>query len=239
MKQKVNYEDYSSGRVLYGVPGATNFPVNLASEIFEKCASYLTDKGNKGPYIIYDPFCGVAYSLAVIGFLHGESIKEIFASDIDKTILEFAHKNLSLLTTKGINNRIAELKKFIQEYKKESHKDALKSAEKLKKKIMSIKIKEFQFNIFGDADLPKQISKIDMVITDVPYGKLTNWSGLKNGTNPTQAFFDKIKERLSENSVVAIVSNKKQEILYEGFIKMKSFKSGKRKIVLLKLKIIC
>ena len=234
MKQKVNYEDYSSGRVLYGTPGATNFPVSLAGEIFQKCKEYLAKNGNLGSYTIYDPFCGVAYSLTVLGFLRGKNIKEIFASDVNKTILEFAHKNLSLLTTKGINNRITELKKFIDDYKKDSHREALESAEKLKLKTknLSIKTKEFQFNILSDDDLPKQVSKIDIVVADVPYGKLANWSGLKNGINPIQASLDKIKNGLGEVSIVAIVLNKKQEISYKGYTKIKSFKSGKRKVVL-------
>ena len=34
VSEKKNYEDYSSGRVLYGAPEATNFSVRLASEFF-------------------------------------------------------------------------------------------------------------------------------------------------------------------------------------------------------------
>lgn len=233
--KKYNYEDYSSGRVLYGAPGATNFPVSLAVEIFKKCSLNLAEKGNKGPYVIYDPFCGVAYSLTVFGFLQGEKIKEIFASDVDKTVLEFAHKNLSLLSARGINNRINELKKFIQKYKKDSHKEALKSAERLKTVVtkLSIKIAEFQFNILDDVELPKFVNQIDIVFADVPYGKLTNWDGLKEGMNPAQIFLNNIKNILKVNAVVAVVLNKKQEIKFEGYSKVKSFKSGKRKVLLL------
>ena len=235
MKRKVNYEDYSSGRVLYGAPKATNFPVSLTLEIFERCSEYLSKKGNLGPYVIYDPFCGVAYSLTVLGFLRGENIKEMFASDADKTILEFAHKNLSLLTVKGINNRIAELTKFIQEYKKDSHKEALKSAELLKTKTESLNIKTevFQFNVLNTDSLPKFANKIDIIIADVPYGKLTKWEGLKEGTNPIQVFLDKIQDRLSKTAIVAIILDKKQDIKYDGYRKIKSFKIVKRKIVLL------
>lgn len=241
MKQKVNYEDYSSGRVLYGAPKATNFPVSLTLEIFEKCSEYLSKKRNLGPYVIYDPFCGVAYSLTVLGFLCGENIKEMIASDADKTILEFAHKNLSLLTVKGINNRIAELTKYIHEYKKDSHKQALDSAERLKVKTKSLNIKTevFQFNILYADSLPKFVNKIDIIIADVPYGKLTKWEGLKEGTNPIQEFLNKIKDRLSKNAMVVIILNKKQEIEYNGYEKIKSFKSNKRRIVLLKPNIIC
>ncbi len=94
---KENYEDYSSGRVLYGVKGATNFPVRLSSEIFQHCVTYLKNQEKQGPYTIYDPFCGVAYSLTVMGFIHGGDIASIIASDADGRLLEFAQKNLSLM----------------------------------------------------------------------------------------------------------------------------------------------
>ncbi len=110
---KENYEDYSSGRVLYGAPKATNFPVRLASEIFLCCSEHLKKNGSSGPYTIYDPFCGSAYSLTVMGFFHGLKIKDIFASDVNNTILEFAQKNLSLLSEIGLQKRINELEGFM------------------------------------------------------------------------------------------------------------------------------
>ncbi len=235
MKTKDNYEDYSSGRVLYGAPMATNFPVGLTLDIYRKCSEQLIKNGNSGPYVIYDPFCGVAYSLTVLGFFNGENIKKIIASDVDKTMLEFAHKNLSLLTKKGIDIRIKELKRFIQDYNKNSHEEALISAEKLKiiSNELTTEIKEFQYNILSDIQLPKFVNKIDMIITDLPYGKLTNWEGVDREINPTQQFLNKIKDRLKKNSVVVIVSNKQQKVIYEGFNKVKSFKVGKRKIIML------
>ncbi len=236
MKKKINFEDYSSGRVIYGAPGATNFPVGLASDIFEKCKQYLNEQGSFGPYSLYDPFCGAGYSLTVLGLLHGQSIKNIFASDVDKTILEFAHKNLSLLSTRGIDNRISELEKFIKEYKKDSHKEALKSALVIKENVNSLQTKtsEFQFDMLKGEELPKQINKIDLVITDVPYGKLANWEGVEEGKNPIQITLDKIKNRLNEVSIVAVVLNKKQEIKYNGYEKIKTLKFPKRKVFLLK-----
>lgn len=232
--KKENYEDYSSGRVLYGAPKATNFPVGLTLEIYKRCSEYLRIRGNLGPYVVYDPFCGVAYSLTVLGFFNGKNIKQIIASDADKTILEFAHKNLSLLTKKGMSNRIKELEKFIKEYDKDSHKEALISAKKLKtiSGELSIKIEEFQHNVLSNTPLLKHIRGIDMVIADVPYGKLTDWIGLKEGENPIQLFLDQIKSKLGKNSVIAIVLNKKQEVSYIGYKKLKSYKSGKRKVLI-------
>ncbi|QQR50549.1 hypothetical protein IPF86_01355 [Candidatus Nomurabacteria bacterium] len=233
---KENYEDYSSGRVLYGAPKATNFPVRLASEIFLCCSEHLKKNGSSGPYTIYDPFCGSAYSLTVMGFFHGLKIKDIFASDVNNTILEFAQKNLSLLSEIGLQKRINELEGFIEEYGKVSHKEALESAHKLEKKIKStnhIKINCFGFDILSNENLPKQVPTIDFVITDLPYGKLTNWVGLTQDVNPTQKFLNKIKTRLAKVSIVAIVLNKKQEIKYDGFVKIKTLKLEKRKIILL------
>ncbi len=235
---KESYEDYSSGRVIYGAAGATNFPVRLSSEVFQQCAHYLKTKGKSGPYKLYDPFCGVAYSLTVIGFLHGSEIESIAGSDSDSRMLEFAQKNLSLLSTKGLNKRIEELKRFVQEYNKASHKEALESAHRLQSKIQSSTtgaIQCFQFNAAGDKEFPESLPEIDMVITDLPYGKLTRWEGPVTEEGPAKKFLEKLKHKLSPISVVAIIHNKKQPISHPGYKVIRSFALGKRKIALLAL----
>lgn len=172
--------------------------------------------------------------MTVLGFLHGQNIQKIYASDIDEKVLEFAEKNLSLLTEIGMDKRISELKKFIGEYNKDSHKEALESAYRLKDIVpTSLPTKVFQFDIIGKADLPLEISQIDFVFADVPYGELTEWKSLEDGKNPIQSFLDKIKSRLSERSVVAIALNKKQAISHDGFKKVKTLSRGTRKIVIL------
>ena len=55
-----NYEDFSSGRVLYGAKGIPNFPVRLLHEIYGYSKSYLEKKED---IVIYDPCCGAAYAL--------------------------------------------------------------------------------------------------------------------------------------------------------------------------------
>ena len=234
-KKRINYQDYSSGRVLYGMSGATNFSVRISNEIFEWCDKYFTSKGKTAPYIIYDPFCGIAYSLTELGFLHGSKIKYIVGSDIDEKSLEFAKKNLSLLTYKGIDNRIEELQKFINQYNRESHKEALDSAKRLKAIINpNINIEIFQFNILNNMIFSKDVIDIDLVITDVPYGELTKWQGIeKDSKNPIQIFLDKLKTILSKDSLVVIVLNKKQIISYAGYNKIKILNRGTRKIIIL------
>ena len=231
-----NYEDYSSGRVIYGATGATNFPVRLSSEIFQQCIHHLKSKGKPGPYKIYDPFCGVAYSLTVIGFLHRAEIESIAASDSDVRLLEFARKNLSLLTATGLDRRIQELKHFIQEYDKASHKDALESAHRLQSKLQPFEtraIQCFQFNAVSDDDFPGSLPELDVVITDLPYGNLSQWEGSGTTDNFAQRFMEKLHKKLGPISVVAVIRDKKQPISHEGYQTLRSFTLGKRKAVLL------
>jgi hypothetical protein len=46
-------------------------------------------------------------------------------------------------------------------------------------KGLSIKTEIFQHNFLVDAELPKSMSPVDVVITDLPYGNLVNWIGFK------------------------------------------------------------
>lgn len=113
-----SFEYLSSGNVLYNAPGLTAFPVRLASEIAQRCFHELEQSGHDGPYTIYDPCSGGAYLLASVGFLHGNRIKKIIASDCEIIAIDIARKNLSLLNIKGINERIQNLIKLEEEYKK-------------------------------------------------------------------------------------------------------------------------
>src|SRR5678816_1175376 len=103
-KERVDYSDLTSGRVFYSLPGHPAFPVRLASEIFQRCMAYraaIYDAA--GRCTLYDPCCGAAYHLSVLGFLHGEQIGEIIASDIDETALAAARRNLGLLHRDGFD----------------------------------------------------------------------------------------------------------------------------------------
>lgn len=234
---KDNFEDYSSGRVLYGVTGATNFPVRLISEIFQRSKEQLEVLNSNGPYNIYDPFCGAGYSITVLGFLHGDQIKSLTGSDINSEILDVAKKNLSLLSRSGLESRIKELEQLYKNFTKQSHKDALISASRLGNKVDSfsrkIKTQIFQQNVLEKLSSEKFEKNIDLVITDLPYGKLTNWSGVKSNNNLPSQFIKNIKPLLNRNSVLAISFNKQQEVDHIGYKKLKGFKIGTRKVLLL------
>jgi hypothetical protein len=64
--QKGNYEDFSSGKVILHKSKYQNYPVRLAGEIFCQCLEYIKKQSN---FCVYDPCCGSAYMLTVLGFL--------------------------------------------------------------------------------------------------------------------------------------------------------------------------
>ena len=227
-----NREDLSSGRVIYGVTGATNFPVRLIEEMFLRADNIL---GGKSPYTIYDPFCGSGYSLTVLGFIYPEMVDVLIASDINSDILDTARKNLALLTQTGLEKRSKELKELQDKFQKVSHKEALESVGKLARKLKPGGIPStcFELNVLKDKS-EKDLKTVDIVIADIPYGKLAQWQGSEEGINPVQAFLDNIKMQLRADVLIVLSSNKKQEVQYGGFNKVKSFKVGTRKILFLR-----
>jgi 23S rRNA (guanine2535-N1)-methyltransferase len=228
-KNKISYEHLSSGKILYNSAGLTAFPVRLANEIIQRCFNILEFKGNNGPYIIYDPCCGGGYLLTSIGFLHGERIKKIIASDIDIKALDIAKKNLSLLHVEGLNKRIGELKSLAQTYNKPSHWEAIASAIKLYDLVDSnnhISIDCFKADILN---VNKHSFKADIIFTDFPYGLLTKWSA--NEGDVLSYFLTNISKCMKSNSsLLAIVYDKKLKINNPGFQRIKHFKIGKRYI---------
>ncbi|MBU5437218.1 hypothetical protein KQI42_04305 [Tissierella sp. MSJ-40] len=234
--ENINYEDYSSGRVFYNQYGATSFPVRLTSEIFQRCANILKENGVSSPYSIYDPCCGGAYLLTTIGYLFGNRINKIYASDIDRTVLELAKKNLSLLTQSGLNNRIEEINKMISVYGKESHHEALQSALRLKDLLSKIP-HSIDINCFmcdaTKTDTINTVNNINMVITDLPYGDIVSWVNASDENEAIFQLLDNLLPKLSTNAVVAIISKKKTAVRHNNYKRVDRFKIGKRQVTLL------
>lgn len=235
-----DYSDYSSGRVLYSLSGHPAFPVRLASEIFQRClAQREKNYSISTPCHLYDPCCGAAYHLSVLGFLHGHQIKKISASDVDEKAVALASRNLGLLSAAGMDERIAELDRLLALYQKDSHRQALFSAHRLQSKpLADLKAQAFQANALDRDALTRQIppGTVDIVFSDVPYGQHSHWQ--EAGRGPTQSplwlLLDALCGILSAASVVALVSDKQQKPAHAGYQRLEHFQLGKRSIVLLK-----
>ena len=244
-KEVQDYSDLSSGRVFYSIPGHPAFPIRLASEIFQRCmASREAIYGDSSPCTLYDPCCGAAYQLSVLGILHRNHIREIIASDIEEKAVDLARRNLGLLTVAGLDSRMNEINTMIKEYDKESHKEALKSALVLKNKITTLNQKHpLRTKIFRSSATDSQTilnniaaHSVDIVFTDIPYGQHSQWHGSTSDelANPLWSMLNALIEILSPSSIIAIVSDKKQKVAHEGYQRIEKFQIGKRQVVFLK-----
>lgn len=225
--KKDNYQNFSSGRVLYHENGMTNFPVRLAQEIYGRCLQYSPKKNN---ICLYDCCCGGGYLLTVLGFLNQDTIGRIIGSDINIELLNTAKKNLSLLSKEGINNRIVEIEQMIESYQKQSHIEAKNSAIVLKGLIRA----HIEFEVF-QSDALKSINlktKLDIIVSDVPYGYMVDWRGNE------QNFIDKLLDVLygicCSDTIIGLCMNKKQKVGNEKFTRLEKQQIGKRKFEILR-----
>ncbi|HEY8361602.1 MAG TPA: hypothetical protein VIK77_01805 [Tissierellaceae bacterium] len=222
-----NYEDFSSGRVLYHVEGMTNFPVRLAQEIYGRCLEYSSKKGS---ITLYDCCCGGGYLLTVLGFLNQDTIVKLIGSDINEEILHIAKKNLSLLTIEGIDKRIKELQEMILNFGKQSHIDAKNSAVRLKSMIKTnIEFELFQIDVLKKIEL-QEIP--DIIICDVPYGNIVDWQG--NEKNFIDRMLDSIYEISTSETIIGICMDKKQKVKNEKFKRLEKQQVGKRRFEILR-----
>ncbi len=227
--QNDNYEDYASGRVLYHMGGEPTFPVRLTLEIYERCLQY-TDK--KKDISLYDCCCGGAYMLTILGLFKSNTISELYGSDIDMKSIKLAEDNLSLLTESGINKRRSELESLYKKYGKESHKEALKSIDRIEKLLTKeIKTCVFNRNVHEVSELP---FIPDIIFTDVPYGNLVEWEEGSRGINQ---MMDALSEVCGRDTIICVCMDKKQKIQTDIYQRLERQQVGKRKFEIYKKKV--
>jgi len=216
-----NYEDFSSGRVIYHMGGAATFPVRLALEIYERCLQYSKKKKD---ILLYDCCCGGAYMLTVLGLLKGDTISDIYGSDVDQKSLKLAEDNLSLLSYDGLRRRRQELEELYKKFGKNSHLEALESVDRLEKRISTkINTQVFYRNAFEEDKLP---FIPDIIITDVPYGNMVEWS---KGSGDINQMVESLSKVCGSETILCISMDKKQKIQTELFKRLEKQMIGKRK----------
>ncbi len=229
-----NYEYLAAGRVLRHSAGYSNYPVRLAGEIFMRCLAAAGVENRR--VVLYDPCCGSAYLLTVLGFLCGASISEIYASDLSADAVALAGENLSLLTPEGQKKRTDELACLYAAYRKDSHSQALKSAEYLAELIGGKPVPKthaFTADALDATALKAAVFTADIVLTDVPYGALTSWS--EDASDAIAKLLTTILPVISRDSIIAISSDKGQRISHSSYKRIERLNAGKRKIELLRL----
>lgn len=243
--EQLDYSDFSSGRVLYSLPGHPAFPIRLASEIFQRCMAHRARIYKvQSPITLYDPCCGAAYHLSVLAYLHGEQIREVIGSDIDEKAVAVARRNLGLLHMDGLDRRTEEIATLLVQHGKESHQDALRSASVLKRRLSaltadhSLETRVFQANATDHKEISSHIKpqSLDIVFTDVPYGQHSQWRavGYSDSSNPLSSMLEALLDILAPTSIIAVASDKQQKVLHERFQRIEQFRVGKRRVIILK-----
>jgi len=226
--------------VLYALPGQTALPVRLACEIFRRCLEHLPVEDKQRRLRLYDPCCGGAYHLTVLGLLHGERIGSILVSDIDPEALSLAERNLGLLSQAGFDRRIGEIKALSDAYGKVSHADALESGLRLRARLaqnQAIECRAFQADALDPELVERQVGdeSIDLVITDVPYGLHTHWQEARtDDRTPIERLLESLLGALSAQSLVAVTADKNQKIIHPAYERLEIFKLGKRQVAILR-----
>ncbi|HEX6032824.1 MAG TPA: hypothetical protein VFY83_00270 [Anaerolineales bacterium] len=244
-REQLDFSDLSSGRVFYSLAGHPAFPVRLASEIFQRCVAQRERMYQVStPCTLYDPCCGAAYHLSVLAYLHREHIREVIASDLDEKAIALAERNLGLLHLDGLDKRILELSNMLEKYGKDSHREALRSASVLKEKLLAftarpaLETRIFQASATDRNTISKHIQPklVDILFTDVPYGRHSQWrdSGGRTSPNLLWSMLDSVHDLLSSSGIVAVASDKQQKAAHERFQRIEHFQVGKRRIVILR-----
>jgi tRNA G10 N-methylase Trm11 len=229
---KNDYEDFSGGRVILHKSNYPNFPVRLAGEIFCQCLEYIHK--TRG-LCIYDPCCGSAYLLTVLGFLFNDKIEIIYGSDIDEEAIIFAQNNLSYLSISGLEKRKTDILDLLNKYNKQSHKDALNSLNNISKFIKhEMKIKTFIADILKEDELKNKVFCADIVITDVPYGNLVTWN--EKADDPINILLNTIIPIINRDTIIVIIHDKNQKINNLNYNRIKKNKVGHRIIEIIRLK---
>ena len=241
-----SYAMYAAGGVFYSAPGLTAFPVRLAVELFRRCQALRAAQGAQGPSVVYDPCCGGAYHLATMAYFNWDQIAGIYGSDLDADALGVAARNLSLLTLDGMDRRIAELTVLHQQYGKASHEASRQHAEQLRQQLVeAVQHHPFATQIFpADATDAAAVAaalpeiKIDIVLTDVPYGRLAGWGSsslaLAQGNDPIHQLLESLLPVLSDHAVLAIAAAKKDKVAHGCYTRLARFQVGARQIVILR-----
>ena len=202
-----DYSDFASGMVLRSAPGYPGFPVRLGSELFERAVHVL---GRRERLTVWDPCCGSGQLVTTISLLHQEQVGEIIATDIDPAALALAEKNLALLTKHGLTARRAEIAKLSDRFGKDSHTLALDAADRLQARVRSsdpIQVRVRRADIFDVSTLAQAVegASIDLVITDLPYGRQTYLQGSPQDGVEADAMLANLSSVLPHQAVIVLV----------------------------------
>ncbi len=242
-QERPDYSDLASGGVLYSAAGRPAFPVRLASEMFQRCQALRAANGQAGASVLYDPCCGAGYLLTVLGFRHRPALRALIGSDVDTAAVALAGQNLALLSGAGLDRRTSEIAAMGAQFGKDSHREALASAQRLRAQLVSdtgappLTTAVFQADALDGQALRAglQGTLVDIVIADVPYGQHAHWQQADSGApDPLGQMLEALVSVIGPASLVAVATDKGQKATHVAYQRVEQFQVGKRRVVILK-----
>jgi len=242
---KEDYFHYASGNVFASAPGATGFPVRLASELFQTCLALRPIEAQKNRVVLYDPCCGAAYMLATIAYRHWARIRAIVGSDFDNGVLQVARRNLSMLTRSGLITKLEYLHEAQRFDPRPSRNTAIRSVQFFLDRLSVLEAtNSIDYSLFrADVGCAQEVISgmrgrpADVVITDVPYATLSHWKGALASTQSRSTALDSllgsIRSVLASDGVIAVVSPKSDDVSHPAFRRLRKLKLGKRSVTFL------
>lgn len=229
---RIDYSDLASGQVLRSAPGHPGFPVRLASELLQRAVARLPGHARAG---VWDPCCGSGYLATVVGLLHRERVCDMLATDVDPDAAALAGRNLELLTGAGLAAREAELRARAAEFGKPSYAVTADTAARLADRLAAAGGDLPHEARAADAFAPEPPARpVDVVLTDVPYGALTHWSGAVPAGDPIAALLGSVARVLPGHAVLAVAARTRRIAVPEGVRVLERIRVGNRAAVLVR-----
>lgn len=223
-----NYADFSGG-VLHSAPGFPQFPVRLASEMFQRALALVPSSTAH----VWDPCCGSGHLLTALAFLHRRDITSVLGTDVDPAALILARKNLDLLSEHGMDARSDELRIRAERLDKPAYLDAATAAQRLADRLTesggAVPNHVAKADVFAPDQLRRTLRghRPNLVITDVPYGEQTSWIGPNRGAG-IDGMLRALIEVLDDDAVIAVSSRGRKASSFEARRPISSFRIGTR-----------
>ena len=228
--ERTDHSALASGHVLRSAPGFPGFPVRLADELFQRAAVHTGLPAVR----LWDPCCGSGYLATVLGLLHRERIASVRATDVDPDAVELAGRNLRLLTGRGLAEREKELRRSARDFGRPSFVERAEDARELARGLSR-----------AGGDLPHEaaVSDVfasgepvaaDLVVTDVPYGEMTDWAGEVPEDEPVSGLLASLGRVLPPEAVIVVTARTRRIPLPEGVRALERVRIGVRAAALVR-----
>lgn len=229
--ERADHTDLASGHVLRSAPGHPGFPARLASELLQRSLAHLDAE----PAGLWDPCCGSGHLVAVLGLLHRDRLAHVHASDVDGDSVRIAARNLDLLTAQGLAERERELRASAVEFARPSFVDRAEAARRLAERLRAHGGDLPHSACEADAFAPSPPERrVDLVMTDVPYGSLAHWAGARPAGDEVRALLRALSAVLPGGAVLTVTARARRIDLPRGVRALERVRVGNRAAVLVR-----